>query len=317
MSENLTDSFHPQEKFQATNEISNNKEEANELFELINQLNDSDPFTRLETNQTDPNSNEKVEVEVAQELLNINVNTNEENDKHALLLINQTNTNTNAVVAPIESLIKPIEAISIQSNNTTTNTSDSKLVFAPENMNLSANKCGLESNCLSNLTNDATSLKQRVPVKSTTKIPRIPSLHKNENQLNSSVSDHAVTIATFSSNTSTVTNTTTANNAPATKIMPPSGIARFTHNIVPKQQETTSSSSTATSPTNSLTYKLAHELNKLANNTTNNTRHTRSASKPAGRPCFFCLLNCYRHARVLQFGEKNTTNVSYYFLLAG
>lgn len=275
MSENLTDSFHPQEKFQA-NEINNHKqEEANELFDLINQLNDdNDPFT---TTTTTNSSRKVVEVEkdrLDHELLNINVNTNEIS-KHALLI------NHTTPIAPVESLIKPIETISMQSNtNTTTTTTDfsSNSFNEKEKMNFSEEKKA----CLTNLTNDASNLK-RAPIKSQTKIPRIPSLHKNENTLNSSYSDK---IMAHTINLANLTN-------------------------LPAQQDNTA----ATSPTNSLTHKLTHELNKLSQNN-NPPRHTRSVSKPAGtnktsRSMSTNTFDSREDLSEAKFNQDGTRNVKY------
>jgi hypothetical protein len=258
MSENMTDTFHRKEMFES-NEMSNKGEEASELFELINQLNDDednnnnsdsndDNQSSNDENSIESNSNqdsnlneEEGKVNINRDELNINVNTNER-------LINHKNSNNNQT--PIESLIKPIETISISTNGKTS--SIQTFQNRSEKMNLMLLKKSVQksTNGEGGVVNEEIARSEPKPQqqqKLATKIPRIPSLHKKENILNSSVSE----------------NTT---KAPL--------------KIQSQNVQDTSSSSATTSPTNSLSYKLTHELNKL---TQENSRNPRSISKPPGK----------------------------------
>ena len=124
MSENMTDTFHRKEMFES-NEMSNKGEEASELFELINQLNDDEDNNNSDSNDDNQSSNEENSIEsngnqdsnlneeeegkvnINRDELNINVNTNER-------LINHKNSSNNQT--QFESLIKPIQTISISTN---------------------------------------------------------------------------------------------------------------------------------------------------------------------------------------------------------
>jgi len=257
MSENMTDTFHRKEMFES-NEMSNKGEEASELFELINQLNDDEDNNNNNSDSNDDNqsSNEENSIEsngnqdsnlnveeegkvnINRDELNINVNTNER-------LINHKNSSNNQ--APFESLIKPIQTISISTNGGKTS-SIQTFQNRSEKMNLMLlNKSVQKStNGEGGIVNEEIARSEPKPQQAT-RIPRIPSLHKKENILNSSVSE----------------NTTKA------------PLQLQSQNV-----QDTSSSSATTSPTNSLSYKLTHELNKL---TQENSRNPRSISKPPGK----------------------------------
>ena len=247
MSENMSDTYPPHEVFQA-NEINNSiqrveegggevelveeEEAASELFELINQLND------------DEESNDD---RFSKEELNINVNNDANNKQHARL-VNQSKTLATSN-SPFESLIRPIETVSSSNtkspttnfNTNTNNTSSFQSQF--ENMNLSSVK-----------SSDEASYAKPTPIKST-KIPRIPALHKKENTAISVISDST-----------------------SARLVTPQQ-----HLVLQQSQQInqdSSSSSATTSPTNSLSYKLTKELNKL---TYENARNPRSLSKPPSK----------------------------------
>ena len=264
MSENMTDTFHRKEMFES-NEMSNKGEEASELFELINQLNDDEDNNNNNNDSSDSNddnqssSNEENSIEsnsnkdsningeektnIARDELNINVNITER-------LINQTK---NIYQAPIESLIKPIETISINTNGKTS--SIQTFQNRSEKMNLSLlNKSVQITNKgeeQADLVRDEFRNQQQRQQSLVNRIPRIPGLHKKEN----------------TSNTSQLDLTTKA------------PLQLQSQNI-----QDASSSSATTSPTNSLSYKLTHELNKL---TQENSRNPRSISKPPGKILLF------------------------------
>ena len=259
MSENMTDTFHRKEMFES-NEMSNKGEEASELFELINQLNDDEDNNNSDSNDDNQSSNDENSIEsnsnqdsnlneeegkvnINRDELNINVNTNER-------LINHKNSNNQT---PIESLIKPIETISISTCGKTS--SIQTFQNRSEKMNLSLlNKSVQITNKgeeQADLVRDEFRNQQQRQQSLVTRIPRIPGLHKKEN----------------TSNTSQLDLTTKA------------PLQLQSQNI-----QDASSSSATTSPTNSLSYKLTHELNKL---TQENSRNPRSISKPPGKILFY------------------------------